>query len=139
MYCTVIDRCLFPYDRSNGFKAPMGTNTCPLLYSQNDKLKVRSWAELGTKYFFVFKYYKYMLKMYLNTKYFLQMYLILNTLMYLNTFVNTFLYYFPNIVLIHWIHYKFENERNIGHKISSIIQYVNNITDMHVIYYITCW
>ena len=59
--------------------------------------------------------------------------------MYLNTFVNTFLYYFQNIVLIHSIHYKFENERNIRHKISSIIQYVNNITDMHVIYYITCW
>ena len=57
--------------------------------------------------------------------------------MYLNTFVNTFLCYFQNIVLIHSIHYKFENERNIRHKISSIIQYVNNITDMHVIYYIT--
>ena len=69
-----------------------------------------------------------MLKMYLNTKYFL------------NTFVNTFLYYFQNIVLIHSIHYKFENERNIRHKISSIIiQYVNSIIDMHVIYYITCW
>ena len=54
--------------------------------------------------------------------------------MYLNTFVNTFLYYFQNIVLIHSIHYKFENERNIRHKISSIIQYVNNITYMHVIY-----
>ena len=51
--------------------------------------------------------------------------------MYLNTFyivVNTFLYYFQNIVLIHSIHYKFENERNIRHKISSMIQYVNNIT-----------
>ena len=62
--------------------------------------------------------------------------------MYLNTFVNTFLYYFQNIVLIHSIHYKFENERNIRHKISSIIQYVNNIsyiTDMHVIYYVTSW
>ena len=57
--------------------------------------------------------------------------------MYLNTFINTFLYYFQNIVLIHSIHNKFENERNISHKISSII--VNNITDMHVIYYITCW
>ena len=54
-------------------------------------------------------------------------------------YLNTFLYYFQNIVLIHSIHYKFENERNIRHKISSIIQYVNNITDMHVIYYITCW
>ena len=67
--------------------------------------------------------------MYLNTKY--------RTLMYLNTFVNTFLYYFQNIVLIHSIHYKFENEQNVRHKISSIIQYVNNITDMHVIYYIS--
>ena len=82
-----------------------------------------------------------MLKMYLNTKYFLQMYL--NTKYidvfkyFLNTFVNSyFLYYFQNIVLIHSIHYKFENERNIRHK---IIQYVNYKTDMHVIYYITCW
>ena len=60
--------------------------------------------------------------MYLNTKYFLQMYL--NTKYidvfkyFLNTFVNSyFLYYFQNIVLIHSIHYKFENERNIRHKI----------------------
>ena len=38
--------------------------------------------------------------------------------MYLNTFVNTFLYYyFQNIVLIHSIHYKFENEQNIRHKL----------------------
>ena len=59
--------------------------------------------------------------------------------MYLNTFVNTFHIIFHNIVLIHSIHYKFENERYIRHNISSIIQYVNNITDMHVIYYITCW
>ena len=59
--------------------------------------------------------------------------------MYLNTFVNTFLYYFQHIVLIHSIHYKFENERNIRHKISSIMQNVNDTTDMHVIYYITCW
>ena len=57
--------------------------------------------------------------------------------MYLNTFVNTFLYYFQNIVLIDLFHYKFENERNNRHKISLIIQYVNNITDMHVIYSIT--
>ena len=63
-----------------------------------------------------------MLKMYLNTKYFLKMYL--NTKYidvfkyFLNTFVNTFLYYLQNIVLIHSIHYKFENERNIRHKIS---------------------
>ena len=82
-----------------------------------------------------------MLKMYLNTKYFLQMYLNNNYTdvfkYFLNTFVNTFLYYFQNIVLIHLFHYKFENERNIRHKISSIIQYVNNITDMHAIYYIT--
>ena len=81
-----------------------------------------------------------MLKMYLNTKYFLQMYL--NT-KYIDVFKYFckyfFLYYFQNIVLIHSIHYKFENERNIRHKISSIIQYVNNITDMHVIYNITCW
>ena len=67
-----------------------------------------------------------MLKMYLNIEYFLQIYLTLITLMYLNTFINTFLYYFQNILLIHLFHYKFENERNIRHKISSIIQYVNN-------------
>ena len=70
--------------------------------------------------------------LYLNTKY-------IDVFKYfLNTFVNTFLYYFQNIVLIHSIHYKFQNEQNIRHKISSIIQYINNITDMHVIYYITC-
>ena len=46
---------------------------------------------------------------------------------FLNTFVTTFLYYFQNIVLIHLFHYKFENEWNIRHKISSIIQHVNNI------------
>ena len=56
---------------------------------------------------------------------------------FLNTSVNTFLYYFQNIVLIHLFHYKFENERNTRQKISSIIQYVSNITDMHAIYYIT--
>ena len=84
-----------------------------------------------------------MLKMYLNTNYFSQMYLntkYIDAFKYFsNTFVNTFLFYFQNIVLIHLIHYKFENERNIRHKISSIIQNVDNITDMHVIYYITCW
>ena len=79
-----------------------------------------------------------MLKMYLNTKYFLQMYLNTKYIDVFKYFLNTFLYYFQNIVLINSIHYKFENERNIRHKISSIIQYVNNITDMHVIYYITC-
>ena len=82
-----------------------------------------------------------MLKIDLNTKYFLQMYLNTNYIdvftYVLNTFVNTFLYYLQNIVLIHLFHYKFENERNIRHKISSIIQYFNNITDKHVIYYIT--
>ena len=84
-----------------------------------------------------------MLKMYLNAIYLLQMYL--NTKYidvfkyFLNTFGNTFLYYFQNVVLVHSIHYKFENERNIRHKISSIIQYVNKINDTHVIYYITCW
>ena len=69
--------------------------------------------------------------MYFNTKYFLQMYLNNNYIdvfkYFLNTFVNTFLHFFQNIVLIHLFHYKFENERNIRHKISSIIQYVNNI------------
>ena len=50
--------------------------------------------------------------------------------MYLNTYVNTYLYYFQNIVLIHLFHNKFENERNIKHKISSIIQYVNNILSL---------
>ena len=80
-----------------------------------------------------------MLKMYLNTKYFLQIYLNTKYNDVFKYFLDTFLYYFQNIVLIHSIHYKFEDERNIRHKISSIIQYVNNITDMHVIYYITCW
>ena len=37
--------------------------------------------------------------------------------MYLNTFENNFFYYFQNIVLIHSIHYKFENERNIRQKL----------------------
>ena len=50
--------------------------------------------------------------------------------MYLNSFENTFVYYFQNIVLIHLFHYKFENERNIRHKISSFIQYVNNIKSL---------
>ena len=68
-----------------------------------------------------------MLKMYLNTKYFLQMYLNNNYIDVFKYFLNTFLYYFQNIVLIHLFHYKFENERNIRHKISSIIQYVSNI------------
>ena len=50
--------------------------------------------------------------MYLNTKY-------IDVFKYfLNTFVNTFLYYFQNIVL----NYYNENEPNIRHKISSIIQ-----------------
>ena len=80
-----------------------------------------------------------MLKMYLNTKYFLQMYLNTKYIDVFKYFCKYFLYYFQNIVLIHSIHYKFENERNIRHKISSIIQYVSNITDMHVIYYITYW
>ena len=82
-----------------------------------------------------------MLKMYLNTKYFLQMYSNTKYIDVFKYFCKYFLYYFQNIVLIHSIHYKFENKRNIRHKISSIIQllYVNNITDMHVIYYITCW
>ena len=71
-----------------------------------------------------------MLKMYLNTKYFLQLYLNNNYIDVFKYFLNTFLYYyFQNIVLIHLFHFKFENERNIRHKISSIIQYVNNITD----------
>ena len=37
--------------------------------------------------------------------------------MHLNTFVNTFLYYFQNIVLIHSIHYKFENEQILDVKL----------------------
>ena len=81
-------------------------------------MDVQSWA-LNT---FLYLNTKYMLKMYLNTKY-------IDVFKYfLSTFVDTFLYYFQNIVLIHSIHYKFENKRNIRHKISSIIQYVNNIT-----------
>ena len=68
--------------------------------------------------------------------------------MYLNTkYIDVFKYfckYFfilfsQYIVLIHSIHYKFQNERNNRHKNSSIIQYINDITDMHVIYYITYW
>ena len=63
-----------------------------------------------------------MLKMYLNTKY-----------------IDVFKYFF--ILFSKYRPYLFNplNERNIRHKISSIIQYVTNITDMHVIYYITCW
>ena len=80
-----------------------------------------------------------MLKMYLNTKYFSQMYLNTKYIDVFKYFCKYFLYNFQNIVLIHSIHYKFGNERNIRHKISSIIQYDNNITDMHVIYYITFW
>ena len=68
-----------------------------------------------------------MLKIYLNTKYFLQMYLNIKYIDVFKYFLNTFV----NIFLI-W------KWTNIRHKISSIIQYVNNITDMHVIYYITC-
>ena len=51
-----------------------------------------------------------MLKMYLNTKY-------IDVFKY---FLNTFLCYFQNIVLIHSIHYKFENDINIRHKILNI-------------------
>ena len=61
-----------------------------------------------------------MLKLYLNTKYFLQMYLNNNYIDVFKYLLNTFSYYFQNIVLIHLFHYKFENERNIRHKISSI-------------------
>ena len=89
---------------------------------------------LNTKYFLqMYLNTKYFLKMYLNTKYFLQMHL--NTKYFLQMYLNTkyidvfkyfckyfFLDYFQNIDLIHSIHYKFENERNIRHKISSIIQ-----------------
>ena len=67
--------------------------------------------------------------MYLNTKYFLQMYLNTKYIDVFKYFCKYFLYYFQNIVLIHSIHYKFKNERNIRHKISSTIQYVNNITE----------
>ena len=66
--------------------------------------------------------------MYLNTKY-------IDVFKYFCKYF--FIFIFQNIVLINSIHYKFENERNIRHKICSIIQYVNNITDMHVIYYIS--
>ena len=68
-----------------------------------------------------------MLKMNLNTKYFLQMYLNNNYIDIFKYFCKYLFYYFQNVVLIHLFHYKFENERNIRHKISSIIQYVNNI------------
>ena len=61
-----------------------------------------------------------MLKLYLNTKYFLQMYLNNNYIDVFKYLLNTFSYYFQNIVLIHLFHYKFENERNIRHKTSSI-------------------
>ena len=61
-----------------------------------------------------------MLKMYLNTKYIIQMYLNTKYIDVFKYFLNTFLYYLQNIVLIHSIHYKFENERNIRHKISQL-------------------
>ena len=68
-------------------------------------------------------------KMYLNTKYFLQM--------YLNTkYIDVFKYFFILFSKYHPYSFNplwFENEQNIRHKISSIIQYVSNITDMHVI------
>ena len=51
--------------------------------------------------------------------------------MYLNTKYIDVFKYFLNTFLI-W------KGTNVRHKISLIIQYVNNITDMHVIYYITC-
>ena len=76
--------------------------------------------------------------MYLNTKNFSQMYLNTKYIDAFKYFCKYFFFHFQNIVLIHSIHYKFENERNIRHKISSIIQNVNNITDT-VIYCITCW
>ena len=74
--------------------------------------------------------------MYLNTKYFLQMYWNTKYIDVFKYFCKYFLILFSKYRPL--IHYKFENERNIRHKISSTIQYVNNITDMHVIYYITC-
>ena len=123
------------YERRGWRKLCMGFRK-EMRQGRNQSWALNTFLYLNTKY--MLKMYlntKYMLKMYLNTKYFLQMYL--NT-KYIDV-LKYFLYYFQNIVLIHSIHYKFENERNIRHKISSIIQYVNNITDMHVIYYITCW
>ena len=59
-----------------------------------------------------------MLKMYLNTKY-------IDVFKYFCKYF--FFILFSNIVLIHSIHYNFENERNIRHKISSIILYSMSI------------
>ena len=97
---------------------------------------MQSWA-LNT---FLYLNTKYMLKMYLNTKYFLEMYLNTKYIDVFKYFCKYFFYIIFKIssLFIQTISYKFENERSIKHKISSIIQYVNNITDMHVIYYITC-
>ena len=92
-----------------------------------------------------------MLKMYLNTKYFLHMYL--NTKyffqMYLNTkYIDVFKYfrkYFFKIIFkistlfIQSIKNLKMNEI-LGIKLVQLYSsYVNDITDMHVIYHIACW
>ena len=85
-----------------------------------------------------------MLKMYLNTKYFLQMHL--NTKYidvfkyFLNTFVNTFYIIFKISSLFIQSIINLKINEILGIKLVQLYSsYVNDITDMHVIYYITCW
>ena len=79
----------------------------------------------------------------LNTKYFLQIYL--NTKYidvfkyFLNTFVNTFLYYFQISSLFIQSIINLKMNKILDIKLVQLYSYVNIITDMHVIYYITCW
>ena len=62
----------------------------------------------------------------------------LNT--FVNTFVNTFLYYFQTVVLFIQSLLNLKMNEMLGIKLVQIYcSYVNDITDMHVIYYITCW
>ena len=60
--------------------------------------------------------------------------------MYLNTFVNTFYIIFKiSSLFIQSIINLIMNEI-LGIKLVQLYSsYVNDITDMHVIYYITCW
>ena len=63
--------------------------------------------------------------------------------MYLNTFVTTFLYYFQNIFKISLFIQSIINLKMNEILDIKLVQlyssYINDITDMHVIYYITCW
>ena len=82
--------------------------------------------------------------MYLNTKYFLHMHL--NTKYigvfkcFLNTFVNNFLYYLKISSLFIQSIINLKMNESLDIKLVQLYSiYVNNITDMHVIYHITCW